>query len=62
MHRLKMNICIKIVNIQERNEKIFRVLKSNVFRVKTKTAKYEQIVDRNSSGEYTVCVKMCKVM
>ena len=57
-----MNKCIKTVNIQEKNAKIFRALKSNVFRVKTKTAKYEQIVDRNSSGEYTVCVKMCKVM
>ena len=62
MHQFEMNKCIKIVNIQEKNAKIFRALKSNVFRVKTKTAKYEQIVDRNSSGEYTVCVKMCKVM
>ena len=62
IHQSEMNICIKLVNIQEKNAKIFRALKSNVFRVKTKTAKYEQIVDRNSSGEYTVCVKMCKVM
>ena len=57
-----MNKCIKIVNNQEKNAKIFRMLKSNVFCVKTKTAKYEQIVDRKSSGEYTVRVKMCKVM
>ena len=57
-----MNICIKLVNIQEKNAKIFRALQPNVFCGKTKTAKYEQIVDRKSSGEYTVCVKMCKVM
>lgn len=58
----EMNICIKLVNIQEKDAKIFRVLQPNVFYGKTENAKYEQIVDRNSSGEYTVCVKMCKVM
>ena len=56
MHRLEMNICIKIVNIQERNEKIFRVPKSNVFRAKTKTAKYEQIIDKNFAAQYNIVV------
>ena len=62
IHKYGMYICIKIVNIQENNEKIFRALKSNVLSTKTKTAKYEQIVDRKSSNGYNVWVKLRKAM
>lgn len=59
IHKYRMYICIKIVNIQENNEIIFHALKSNVLYAKTKTANYEQIVDRNSSDAYNICVKLC---
>ena len=59
IHKYRMYICIKIVNIQENNEIIFRALKSNVLYAKTKTANYEQNVDRNSSDAYNICVKLC---
>ena len=58
IHKRRMYICIKIVNIQENNEIIFRALKSNVLYTKTKAANYEQIVDRNSSDAYNICVKL----
>ena len=58
MHKYKMYKCIKTVNIQENDERIFRMLKSNVPDAKTKIANYEQIVDRNSSDAYNICVKL----
>ena len=59
IHKYRMHICINTVSIQENNEIIFRVMKSNVLYTKTKTANYEQNVDRNSSDAYNICVKLC---
>ena len=62
IHKYRMHICIKIVNIQENNERIFHALKSNVLSGKTKTANYEQIVDRKTSNGYNIRVKLRKAM